>query len=114
MKNTFTNTMQNYRKQSKLVLEDVSYLLGIDAYNLSRYENAKRKPSIDTILTYHILFDAELTKLFQEQYQFLTSELITRIKRLIQKLHKEQPPKFAQRIGKLGLVLNRLTTKDHE
>ena len=114
MKTTFTNSMVDYRVEANIPLEDVAYLLGIDAYNLSRYENAKRQPSIETILTYHILFDAKLDSLFQDHYQSLVEKLTQRIKKLIQKLHDETPPRFAQRIAKLGLVLNRLTNSSNE
>lgn len=114
MKNTYTNNMQVFRKRNHVTLEDLAFLLGLDAYNLSRYEQSKRAPTLDTILTYHALFDANIAELFAEQYHQLMDSLNIRIKELIQKLHRQQPPRFAQRIAKLGLLMNRLTPKNHE
>lgn len=100
-----------YRKRSRLTQSDVAFIMNLSDYsNLSRCEKGQRIPSIEMILVYHILFGAPLETLFEKQKLTLHTDILTRIKRLLEDLRpKDKVPKIAARISFLESVLNRLT-----
>ena len=62
------NFLRTYRKKTELSIDNISFLLGMsDSTYLSRCERGKRKPTLEIILTYQIIFQASTNKLFEEQ-----------------------------------------------
>lgn len=111
---TKSNFMRMYRKRCSVMLHDIAYLLNTDTGNLSRYEKGQRDPTPELILTYHILFGADIINLFHEQYTSLITKLISQSKSLIEQLKVEQPPKAELRIRYLLNIINRLSGEKHE
>jgi len=55
------NLLRTYRKKTELSIENISYLLSMqDSSTLSRCERDSRKPSLEIIFTYHILFQVSI------------------------------------------------------
>jgi len=99
-----------YRKQNSLQLSDVAHTLGIQPSNLHRYEKGERSPTLEVILTYHILFGANLKQLFHQQYCELTNTVKQRCQNLLNSLQKEveKSPKIKRRISQLDNIVNSL------
>ncbi len=107
------NFLKMYRKQSCLEQKDVAHLLNLDTGNLSRYEKGHRSPTIEIILTYHILFGASIRELFHHQYRDVKESLLTRSKELIDQIILEQSPKSKLKLSFLNNFVNTLSeTKD--
>lgn len=104
-----------YRKNSRILKQDVAYLLGIESSNLTRYEKGNQNPTPEIILTYHILFGASLKELFKPLYEEVVSSLKTRSQELILQLEAERPPKSIYRLSFLRRIVNSLKhEKEHE
>jgi len=54
-------------------------LIGKNLFYISRIENGRTKPSLETVLAYHILFEIEVDKLIPEFYQNVHTLLKNRI-----------------------------------
>lgn len=110
MKNPF-HILRIHRKRTHLTQSDVAFLLNLkDNSLISRYEKGERPPTIDIILTYHLLFDSQLGSFFADHRHHIKSRIASRIKPLIVSLERELPSdKNKGRIQYLREVLNRLT-----
>ncbi len=72
------NSLRTFRKKTELTLEDISQLLGMPYGSaLSRCERGQKKPDLEILFAYHILFSASFEELFPEETE--------RIKRKIAK-----------------------------
>ena len=81
------NLLRTYRKRADLSLEDVSKLLNTqDCSTLSRCERGCRKPNLEIILTYHILFEVSVEKLFEKEMKYTFSKIAQNIDPLIDEL----------------------------
>jgi len=109
-----SNFLRMYRKRYSVLLNDMAYLLNMNSGNLSRYEKGHRDPTPEVLLTYYILFDANVVNIFHQQYSKLREQLLVRSRTLIEQLKVEQPPKFALRIKYLSNMLTRLINEKHE
>lgn len=109
-----SNNMRGFRKQHSVLLGDMAYLLNIDEGNLSRYEKGQREPTAEILLTYHMLFGANLIDLFHERFKQLCKDLYYRSQSLIERLKEEQPPKVGVRIRYLTNIVNRLSKLNHD
>jgi len=104
------NFLRIYRKRSPLTQADVAFLRNLPDYsNISRYEKGQRAASIEFLLTYHYLFETSIELFFGPQAEIIRSELIERIRLLINNLKNENDPNNDTRIKFLEEVLIRLT-----
>lgn len=105
------NQLRGCRRKSALTQSDVAFLMNLpDGCNISRYERGERTPSFDMIVIYQLLFDIRIESLFQHQNSRLQSELLTRIKQLIENLRPNQKiPKVSQRIKFLESIFSKLS-----
>ena len=106
------NYLSTHRSNHHLQLSDVSQLLDIDNGNLSRQETGQSIPTFNTILGYHILFDASLHQLFKEEYLKLYDELINRAMLLHDQLQENNSPKAKHRLKGVKSILNRLVPEE--
>ena len=59
------NYLRTYRKRAGLSQEEVAFLLGCqDGHKASRYELRKRKPNLETVLAYELIFGTPARELF--------------------------------------------------
>lgn len=109
MKNSF-HVLRVHRKQTHLTQSDVAFLLNHkDNSSISRCEKGERPPTVDIVLTYHLLFDSQLGTFFADHRQKVKSRLASRINPLIASLEQEQPsPRNLGRIQYLKQALTRL------
>lgn len=100
-----------YRKKSRLTQNDLASILDLGDYsNVSRWEHGQRQPSIETLLTYHLLFDLPIELLFERQKLELAESVIARSRSLLEKLQAELAgDKLPQRMGFLSAAIARLS-----
>ncbi|MCE1168996.1 MAG: helix-turn-helix domain-containing protein [Sphingobacteriia bacterium] len=85
------NLLRTYRKKTELSIEDVSRLLGMpDSSTLSRCERGYRKPNLEIIFTYHILFEVSVEKLFESEMKYTYARIALNIEPLIEDLMKQE------------------------
>ena len=64
------NYLRTYRKRSGLSQDEVAFLLGCqNGTKVSRYERFARKPSLETLFAYEVVFGASARELFAGAYQ---------------------------------------------
>jgi transcriptional regulator with XRE-family HTH domain len=97
-----------HRKRASFPKQDVAFLLGMDAANLTRYEKGNRNPTPEIILCYHILFGASLKQLFLPKYQEVRKQIQERSGELMDQLRFDSSPKSSQRIAYLKEIVNAL------
>lgn len=84
------NLLRTYRKRTELSIEDVSRLLNMqDSSTLSRCERGFRKPNLEIIFTYHILFEVSVEKLFENEMKYTFSKIAKNIDPLIEELKNQ-------------------------
>lgn len=91
------NYLRMHRKKSRLLQSDIAFLLQLeDVSNISRWEAGDRKPKMDALMTYHLLFDIRIDSLYERQKGRYEELLIDRLKQLLQSLESAKP---SQRTG---------------
>ncbi|MCG3167158.1 MAG: hypothetical protein POELPBGB_02942 [Bacteroidia bacterium] len=112
MTTTFTH-LRMHRKQTPLILSDVSTLLGYkDNTLLSKAEKGHRPPSIDMILGYHLLFHTPMLSYFDTLRNNLKSNMLKRIPQLIESLkYSNLSENAAERAVCLQTALTRLSNE---
>lgn len=84
------NLLRTYRKKTELSIENISYLLSMqDSSILSRCERGCRKPSLEIIFTYHILFQVSIEKLFETEMRNTLRKIAENIDPLIKTLTEQ-------------------------
>jgi len=106
------NYFRLYRKRSPLFQSDVGFVMEFPDYtSVSRYEKGQRKPSIEFLIIYHLIFNTSIENFFEPELEIIQSKLISRIKQLIEKLKKDETDlSNSSRIKFLEQVITRLTT----
>lgn len=105
------NYLRQYRKLTDITQSDIGFLLNQpDNIKICRYEQGERKPPMDMILLYHLLFNVPVDSLFEIQKDNLNEDLIVRINSLIHELKQHEPSqRVRNRIEFLTNALTRLT-----
>jgi hypothetical protein len=81
-----------------------------DTISICRYDQGERKPPMEMILLYHLLFDVPVHTLFEIQKDNLNEDVIVRIEQLINNLKLREPSqRVNSRIAFLTSVLARLS-----
>lgn len=107
------NLLRTYRKKTELSIEDISFLLGMqDSSTLSRCERGCRKPNLEIIFTYHILFQVSIDKLFESEMKSTLVKIAENIDPLISNLLKQElTRKVESRITFLKSLKELISTK---
>lgn len=88
------NLLRTYRKKTEISIDDISQLLKMkDSSTLSRCERGFRKPSLEIIFTYHLLFEVSIEKLFEKEMKQTFSKIRENIQPLINELKKQNSSK---------------------
>lgn|GEM_PF-799894 len=105
------NYLRESRKRTDISQYDIGFLLNLPDYsNVCRWEQGQRKPTVDMILLYHLLFDVPVETLFEHQKDSMKEDLIVRLDLLIMELRQVKPtPKVNSRIAFLTSALARLS-----
>lgn len=104
------NHLRECRKNSCLTQTDIAFILGYShPVNVCRYEQSNRKPNIEVLIGYHLLFNSPIETFFERHKIQLVDVITTRIKELVQKLQTEtNEPEVDRRICYLSEALTRL------
>ncbi len=107
------NLLRTYRKRTELSIEDVSRLLNMeDSSTLSRCERGYRKPNLEIIFTYHILFEVSVEKLFENELKHTYVKIAKSIDPLIEELkNQDASRKVESKISLLNSLKVLIDTK---
>jgi transcriptional regulator with XRE-family HTH domain len=98
MSHKLESYLRTYRKRSGLSQDEVAFLLGCQTgTKVSRYERSSRKPSLETILGYVVVFGAPARDLFAGAYQKVERKILHRAQLLTRKLNRATPDRMATR-----------------
>ena len=106
------NDLRVYRKRTDLTQSDIGFLLNLpDTVSICRYEHGERKPPMEMVLLYHLLFNVPVHSLFEVKKDNINEDVIARIGQLLEALKKQhQSQRVRGRVEFLTAALNRLTT----
>ena len=107
------NLLRTYRKKTEISIDDISQLLKMkDSSTLSRCERGFRKPSLEIIFTYHLLFEVTIEKLFEKEMKQTFKKVAENIQPLINTLKKQNTSKKVEaRIFYLNSLKNLIDKK---
>jgi transcriptional regulator with XRE-family HTH domain len=92
------NYLRTYRKRSGLSQEEVAFLLGCQTgTKVSRYERFARKPSLETLFAYEVMFGAAARELFAGSFEKVEKRISHRAQLLTRKLNRATPSSMATR-----------------
>lgn len=102
--------LKKARKESKVSLQDMAYILNMDASNLSKYERGINYPTMRILLGYHILTKIPLKKVFRANLEALYTNLSLKVTNLISFLEDEvRTEKIARRLSALNNILDNIS-----
>ena len=109
--NKTINHLRTYRKHTDISQYDIAMLLQLKGNTIvSRTEKGFRSPTIEMIVTYHLLFDIPFESLINNDVALVKDQLLERIPKLIAEIEGTENPKNGQtRVDFLKCALNRLT-----
>jgi transcriptional regulator with XRE-family HTH domain len=92
------NYLRTYRKRSSLSQDEVAYLLGCQSgTKVSRYERHTRKPNLETLFAYEMVFGAPARELFAGVFQKVEKKIFHRTQLLTRKLNRATSDRMATR-----------------
>jgi transcriptional regulator with XRE-family HTH domain len=98
MSHKLENYLRTYRKRSGLSQDEVAFLLGSQSgTKVSRYERFSRRPSLETLFAYEMVFGARARELFAGAYQKVERRILSRAQLLTRKLNRATPDRTATR-----------------
>src|SRR5262245_35282653 len=98
MSNKLENYLRTYRKRIGLSQAEVGVLLGCqNGTKVSMYERSARKPSLQTLFAYEVLFGVPARALVAGAYQKVAKKISKRAQRLTRKLNRATPTPRATR-----------------
>ena len=98
MAHKLENYLRTYRKHSNLSQDEVAFLLGCHSgTKVSRYERSNRRPSLETLFAYEMMFGAPARELFAGVYQQVEKRFSNRAQLLTRKLSRATPTPMATR-----------------
>ena len=98
MSNKLENYLRTYRKRSGLSQDDVGFLLGCqNGTKVSMYERSARKPSVENLFAYEVVFGASARELFAGAYHKVQKKISKRAQLLTRKLNRATPNSMATR-----------------
>jgi transcriptional regulator with XRE-family HTH domain len=109
MSERLPNYLRTFRKRAYLTQDEVSFLLGTaSGTRVSRYEQFRREPTLDTALAYGIIFAAPAEQLFAGLHDRIEEAVRDRAGQLVRRLEKEElGPAARHKLGVLRGILAR-------
>ena len=98
MSHKLENYLRTYRKRSGLSQDEVAFLLGCQkGTKVFRYERFVRKPSLESLFAYEVVFGTPARELFADAYQKVEKRISNRAQLLTRKLNRATPDRMATR-----------------
>jgi len=111
MSRKLPNYLRTYRKRAGLNQDEMAFLLGCKSgTKVSRYEQFRRQPSLQTVFAYEALFGAPARGLFAGLFHQAQRETNKRVELLKKKLSQEMPtPLVARKLEMLNAASSSLS-----
>ncbi len=98
MSSKLPNYLKTFRKRAGLTQDELAFLLGCKSgAKVSRYEQFKRQPSLQTAFAYEAVFGTPASELFAGLFQQAQQETKKRAQALIKKLSQGKPTPLVAR-----------------
>src|SRR5262245_54580072 len=98
MPHKLQNYLRTYRKRSSLSQDDLAFLLGCrSGTKVSRYERSARRPNLETLFAYELVFRAPAKELYAGIHQKVERSITHRAQLLTRKLSRATPTAVAAR-----------------
>lgn len=98
MSSKLPNYLRTFRKRSGLSQDELAFLLGCQSgTKVSRYERAARKPNLDTILSYVVVFGTPGRELFAGVFDKVEEKVNKRAQLLAREVSRATPTPLATR-----------------
>ena len=92
------NYLRTYRKRLGFSQPEMAFLLRLhDGAKICRYERYRRPPSLETALSYEVIFQTPAKELFRGMYQKVERNVIVRASALRHKLSRAKPSRATAR-----------------
>jgi transcriptional regulator with XRE-family HTH domain len=104
MSHKLPNYLKTYRKRAGLTQDEMAFLLGCKSgAKVSRYEQFKRRPSLETVFAYQTILQVPANELFAGIFQEAQRETNKRVESLKKKLSQAEPtPLVARKLEMLN------------
>ena len=100
------NRLRIHRKRHGLSQADVAFLLGCrSSAKSSRYEKCVRRPSIQTVFAFELIFGIPNHELFAGLYDLVRHKTLKRAELLLQRLMKAGPASRGEKITRLKEII---------
>ena len=111
-----TNYLRTYRKRSYLSQDEVAYLLGCkNGSKISRYEHFTRKPTLETVFRYAVLFGVPGRDLFAGIFEKAEKDVSRRAQFLARKINTANPdPMTDRKLAALRVISGSRTEANQE
>ena len=105
------NDLRVARKRSHLTQTDLAFILNLYDYNtVGKWEKGLHRPVLESLLSYHIVFEMPIDSFFAEQKKAIFETLSKRIPLRINQLNSENPDHQQKlRIAFLESVLSKIS-----
>jgi transcriptional regulator with XRE-family HTH domain len=104
-----SNYLRAHRKRAGFSQAEIAFLLGCQSSaKVSRYERFSRKPNLETVFVYELVFQVPARELFAGLFSDIEMATIQRAQKLMQKLNTKNPdPITASRLEVLKAIAAR-------
>lgn len=116
MKESIGHKLYEHRRAMGLNQREMARLLGSQrGARVSRYEQDRRLPPIEVLLTYMVIHQRPLSELLPDLYSKLSAEVLENLRGLLTELPDAQPMLYKVEVLKLlEHALNQATNQHHE
>lgn len=105
--------LKSYRERAGVSLQDMATMIGMDDGNLSKVEHGKLQASMTIVLSYHIILNIPIEKLFKHHFSSITKECLRGGLLVREKLMENmKTPNIDHRLGLLDTIIDRLVELD--
>lgn len=107
--------LKSYRERTGISLQDMATMIGVDVGNLSRVEHGKLQVTLTVALSYFVILNIPIEKLFKNYLPSITKESLKNALPLRDQLiEKINTPNISHRLQLLDTVIDRLKELDAE
>jgi len=113
MSQPLQNYLRTYRRRAGLSQHEVALLLGwASGVHISEYERSARRPDLETIFFYEVVFGVPASELFRGVFQKVEKKTRKRAQMLAEELRKAKPGRaISRKLGILEAIIAPSSTK---
>jgi DNA-binding XRE family transcriptional regulator len=113
--NNALHLLKSCRERTGVSLQDMATMIGVDVGNLSKVEHGKLQANMTVVLSYHIMLNIPIEKLFKNHFSSITKECLRNALPLRDKLIENmKTPNIDHRLQLLDAIIDRLAELDTE